>query len=230
MAHLGKGWVSCWMRRPPLLRPLDDGLRCRWLCRFTHRWFLPLRTKIILRRCVRFRFRLAAIVLLFRRDVNKLFDRSSPVCNNGPRTVQSYAVSGCDCPPSASGTLVTEGSAGSISRTERTHVAITAVMSTTVCTSWSLHFRARASAPLIHPPTGATVAMAIWFMPAKHLKSTCQQCIWRWLYCTAAAPCSTRHSAARTPRHRTPSTSKSYARQHNRKAGARPACGPAPSR
>ena len=31
--------------------------------------------------------------------------------------------------------------------------------------------------------------------------------------------------AARTPRHRTPSTSKSYARQHNRKAGARPACG-----
>jgi hypothetical protein len=34
-----------------------------------------------------------------------------------------------------------------------------------------------------------------------------------------------RLAAARTPRPRTPSTSKSYARQHNRKAGARPACG-----
>src|SRR6476646_773389 len=31
-------------------------------------------------------------------------------------------------------------------------------------------------------------------------------------------------AAARTPRHHTPSTPKSYARQHNRKAGARPAC------
>jgi hypothetical protein len=53
------------------------------------------------------------------------------------------------------------------------------------------------------------VAMAIWFMPAKHLKSTCQQCIWRWLYCTPAAPCSTRHSAARTPARRTGGASSS---------------------